>query len=102
MTTLQILLLVVSAAAYKLRLAKPLGIQFEERAVGKAEGVTVAALVEGGNADQDGRILVGDRLIRVSAVSFGGQKALVQLGSGQQCVWRAIGRMDPHGFACFA
>ena len=36
------------------------------------------------NAEKDGRILVGDRLTRVSAVSFAGQSALVQLGSGQQ------------------
>lgn len=37
-----------------------------------------------GNADVDGRVLVGDRLLRVSAVSFGGEAALVTLGSGPQ------------------
>ena len=44
----------------------------------------VAGLVEGGNADSDGRILVGDKLVRVSAVQFGGQESLVKLGDGAQ------------------
>lgn len=52
--------------------------------MGKPEGVVVAGLVEDGNADLDGRILVGDRLLRVSAVQFGGQPALLTLGSGSQ------------------
>ena len=72
------------AGSYRVSLPKPLGIQFEEVAPGKPEGVVVAGLVEGGNAEANGRILVGDRLLRVSAVSFGGQSALVTLGSGQQ------------------
>ena len=52
--------------------------------VGKPRGVVVAGLVEGGNAELDGRILVGDVLVRVSAVQFGGQSALVTLGTGSQ------------------
>jgi hypothetical protein len=66
------------------RLQKPLGIIFEEETPGKAEGVTVAGLVEGGRAELDGRILVGDKLIRVSAVQFGGQQSLIKLGDGAQ------------------
>ena len=60
-----------------------MGIIFEEVNPGKPNGVVVAGLVEGGNADLDGRILIGDRLVKVSAVQFGGQESLVKLGSGQ-------------------
>ena len=74
----------LAAGSYNVRLAKPLGIMFEEMKPGEAAGVVVAGLVEGGNAERDGRVLVGDRLMRVSAVSFGGQSALVTIGSGQQ------------------
>lgn len=73
----------ISGGSYKLRLAKPLGIAFEEVAPGKPEGVVVADLVEGGNADIDGRILVGDKLLRCSAVSFAGKGALLSLGDGK-------------------
>lgn len=76
--------LAVASGGYRVSLKKPLGIEFEEVAPGKPEGVLVAGLVSGGNAERDGRILVGDRLIRVSAVSFGGQSALLTLGAGQQ------------------
>lgn len=69
---------------YTVRLVKPLGIQFEENTPGEAEGVTVAGLVEGGNAELDGRVCVGDTLVKVSAVQFAGQSALVSLGGGQQ------------------
>ena len=72
------------AGSYKVRLARPLGIAFEEVTPGKPEGVVVADLVSGGNADRDGRVLIGDKLMRVSAVQFGGQSALLTLGSGQQ------------------
>ena len=74
----------IGAAAYTVRLVKPLGIMFEENAPGKPEGVSVGGLVEGGNAERDGRILIGDALTRVSAVQFAGQSALVTIGSGQQ------------------
>jgi len=70
--------------AYRVRLKKPLGIMFEEKEVGKPEGVVVAGLVEDGNAELDGRVLVGDRLVKVSAVQFGGQQALLSLGTGTQ------------------
>ena len=73
-----------AAGTYSVRLAKPLGIIFEEVTIGKAEGVVVAGLVEAGNAETDGRILVGDRLMRVSAVFFAGESALVTLGGGSQ------------------
>ena len=72
------------AGSYTVRLPKPLGIVFEEVAPGEAQGVLVAGLVEGGNAENDGRVLVGDKLLRASAVSFAGQSALVTLGAGQQ------------------
>jgi hypothetical protein len=77
-------MMVAAVGSYRVSLPKPLGIQFEEVSPGKPEGVVVAGLVEGGNAEANGRILVGDRLLRVSAVSFGGQSALVTIGSGQQ------------------
>ena len=70
--------------SFSVRLARPLGIMFEERTLGKPDGVVVSGLVEGGNAERDGRILVGDRLMRVSAVQFAGQSALVTLGTGTQ------------------
>ena len=74
----------IAGESYMVRLQKPLGIIFEEVTPGKAEGVTVAGLVEGGRAELDGRILVGDKLIRVSAVQFGGQQSLIKLGDGAQ------------------
>lgn len=76
--------IVIAGESYMVRLQKPLGIIFEEETPGKAEGVTVAGLVEGGRAELDGRILVGDKLIRVSAVKFGGQPSLIKLGDGAQ------------------
>ena len=72
------------ASGYTVRLPKPLGIRFEEVEIGKPAGVAVAELIEGGNADIDGRILVGDKLTRVSAVQLGGQSALLTLGTGTQ------------------
>lgn len=72
------------AGSYSVRLANPLGIIFEETKPGEPEGVVVAGLVDDGNAFLDGRILVGDRLMRVSAVQFSGQRSLVTLGGGTQ------------------
>jgi hypothetical protein len=74
----------LGAGQFSVRLPKPLGIAFEESTPNKAEGVVVSGLVDGGNAERDGRVLVGDRLIRVSAVQFAGQSAYVTLGSGTQ------------------
>ena len=74
----------MDGSTYAVRLQKPLGIIFEEVNIGEAEGVVVAGLVEDGNADRDGRISIGDRLMRVSAVQFGGQESLVKLGGGAQ------------------
>ena len=71
-------------SGYRVRLSTPLGIAFEECTVGAAEGVVVADLVEGGNAMLDGRVLVGDKLIKCTAVTFGGEGALVTVGVGQQ------------------
>jgi len=76
--------IMIGTATYQCRLLKPLGIIFEEVNCGKPEGVVVAGIVEGGNADLDGRILVGDKLLKVSAVEFGGQESLVKLGGGAQ------------------
>jgi len=61
-----------------------LGIVFEETKLGEAEGVTVADLIEDGNAWKDGRVLVGDRLTKTSAVILGGESALVTVGGGKQ------------------
>lgn len=55
---------------YTVRLPKPLGIVFEEVEVGKPAGVRVARVVEGSNADLNGRVCVGDELVSTSAVVF--------------------------------
>jgi hypothetical protein len=44
----------------------------------------VAQLVDGGNAERDGRIWVGDRLVSTSAVLLGGESALLTVGGGNQ------------------
>ena len=74
----------IAGANVRVRLRKPLGIVFEETKLGEAEGVTVADLVEDGNAWKDGRVLVGDRLAKTSAVILGGESALVTVGGGKQ------------------
>ena len=74
----------IAGETVSVRLPKPLGIIFEEVNPGEPEGVVVAGLVEDGNAELDGRILVGDKLMRVSAVQFGGQESLLKLGDGAQ------------------
>ncbi|KAL3911016.1 MAG: hypothetical protein SGPRY_008855, partial [Prymnesium sp.] len=71
-------------AVYRVRLPSPLGIRFEETTSGKPEGVTVAELLESGSALADGRVLVGDKLVACSAVTFGGDGALVTVGSSRQ------------------
>ena len=53
-----------------IRLKRPLGIVFEEVEAGQSKGLRVASLVPGGNADFDGRVFEGDKLIAVSAVTF--------------------------------
>ena len=45
-----------AALPYSVRLPKPLGIIFEEVEPSEPKGVVVAGLVEGGNAERDGRI----------------------------------------------
>ena len=74
----------VAGANVRVRLRKPLGIVFEETKLGEAEGVTVADLVEDGNAWKDGRVLVGDRLAKTSAVILGGESPLLSVGGGKQ------------------
>ena len=73
-----------ASARYRVRLRTPLGIAFEEVEPGKACGVVVADLVDGGNAEHDGRIWVGDRLLSTSAVVLGGDSALLTVGGGRQ------------------
>ena len=75
------------ALTYRVRLRTPLGIAFEECMPGQAAGVVVADLVAGGNAERDGRVLVGDRLIRCSAVTLGGNSALLSVGGDQYTSW---------------
>ena len=79
----------------RVRLRRPLGIMFEETNPGKAEGVVVADLVEDGNAWKDGRVFVGDRLAKVSAVILGGESALVTVGEAWQC--RTDANSAPNG-----
>ena len=74
----------IAGSKVRVRLRRPLGIMFEETNPGKAEGVVVADLVEDGNAWKDGRVFVGDRLTKVSAVILGGESALVTVGGGKQ------------------
>jgi len=52
---------------YEVRMAKPLGIVFEELEAGGG-GVYVTDLVEGGNAELQGIVKPGDKLIGVTAV----------------------------------
>ena len=73
-----------ASARYRVRLRTPLGIAFEEVEPGKACGVVVADLVDGGNAEHDGRIWGGDRLLSTSAVVLGGDSALLTVGGGRQ------------------
>lgn len=57
---------------YEVSLTKPLGIVFEEIEAGK--GVFVQDLVEGGLAERQGKIQVGDILVGVTAVKIVGAK----------------------------
>lgn len=57
---------------YEVSLTKPLGIIFEEIEAG--EGVFVQDLVEGGLAERQGKIQVGDVLVGVTAVKVVGAK----------------------------
>jgi len=59
---------------YEISLSKPLGIVFEELDAGGKSGVFVAGLVEGGNAEEQGIVQVGDRLVAVTAVKVIGAK----------------------------
>lgn len=58
---------------FEVRMAKPLGIVFEELEAGGG-GVYVAGLVEGGNAEAQGIIQEGDKLIGVTAIKVIGAK----------------------------
>lgn len=68
-------------AKYTVRLQKPLGITFEECTPGQDDGVAIANISETGSAYGDSRVCVGDKLLRVSAVVFGGQGALLTIGN---------------------
>ena len=57
---------------YEVELTKPLGIVFEEIELG--QGLYVQDLVEGGNAERDGRIQKGDVLVGITAVKVVGAK----------------------------
>ena len=61
---------------FEVQIAKPLGIQFEEDGpVPGKNGVSVTALVDGGNAAKAGDMIqVGDKLVGVTAVQFVGAK----------------------------
>eukprot|EP00908_Phaeocystis_cordata_P023893 Transcript_6347.p2 GENE.Transcript_6347~~Transcript_6347.p2 ORF type:complete len:194 (-),score=46.52 Transcript_6347:95-676(-) len=74
----------IAGQQVRVRLRRPLGIVFEEVVPGEAQGVVVADLVENSNAWKDGRVFVGDKLLKCSAVIFGGQSSLVTVGTGSQ------------------
>ncbi|CAB9510480.1 expressed unknown protein [Seminavis robusta] len=57
---------------YEVDLDRPLGIVFEEIEVGK--GLYVQELVEGGNAERNGNVKVGDNLVGITAVKIVGAK----------------------------
>lgn len=58
--------LALSLGEYTVSLSKPLGIVLEEcEAGGKATGVKVASISEGGAADRCGKILRGDTLLKI-------------------------------------
>jgi len=66
---------------YSLTLKSPMGIVFEEVEPGEPKGVAVASLSPLGNAAADGRMLVGDKLVSVSAAVMDKSNApLFQLG----------------------
>ena len=75
---------IAGEANVRVRLRSPLGIVFEEVKEGEPQGVVVADLIEDGNAWKDGRVLVGDRLAKCSAVILGGDKPLLTVGGGRQ------------------
>ena len=63
-------------------LATPLGIVFEEVEPGEPKGLVVADLVPGGNAEKDGKIWVGDKLIATSAVVLdNSNQPIISLGA---------------------
>ena len=51
-----------------IKLNRPLGIVFEEIEPGLPAGVRVKEITDGGNADLDGRVFVGDELVAVSGL----------------------------------
>lgn len=57
---------------YEVDLDKPLGIVFEEIDIGK--GLYVQDMVEGGNAERSGKVMVGDILVGITAVKIVGAK----------------------------
>ena len=59
---------------YELEMEKPLGIVFEETEADANKGVFVSELVEGGNAEREGKIQVGDILIACTGVEIRGAK----------------------------
>jgi hypothetical protein len=62
----------VPQGVYEVKLAKPLGIIFEEMEVGR--GLFVQDLVEGGNADLYTKIEAGDVLVGITAIKIVGAK----------------------------
>ena len=65
-----------------IKLDRPLGIVFEEIEPGQPAGVRVKEITDGGNADLDGRVFVGDELVAVSAVLLKNEGRLTVGGSG--------------------
>ena len=70
-----------------IKLDRPLGIVFEEIEPGKPAGVRVKEITDGGNADLDGRVFVGDELVAVSAVLLKKEEGRLTVGGSGFTNW---------------
>ena len=75
---------------YEVRMAKPLGIVFEELEAGGG-GVYVTDLVEGGNAESQGIVKPGDKLIGVTAIKVSKFSLCTYLTTGSYYVAITLG-----------
>ena len=75
---------------YEVRMAKPLGIVFEELKAGGG-GVYVTDLVEGGNAESQGIVKPGDKLIGVTAIKVSKVSLCSYLTTGSYYVASTLG-----------
>ncbi|EKX44587.1 hypothetical protein GUITHDRAFT_152906 [Guillardia theta CCMP2712] len=70
-------------------LKTPLGIVFEEIEAGQPKGLFVKEILSGGNADRNGQILVGDKLVATSAVILDSTtKPIIGIGGAANTNWK--------------